>query len=55
MIETKINRVFVDAYGRPWLLRAVAADAVFIESADEVRSVARDEFVRSFVEMGGAG
>ena len=54
MIETKINRVFVDAYGRPWLLRAVAADAVFIESADDVRSVSRSDFLRSFVEMGAA-
>ena len=53
MIETKINRVFVDAYGRPWLLRAVAADAVFIESADDVRSIPRDEFMLQFLEMGG--
>ena len=54
MIETKINRVFVDAYGRPWLLRAVSADAVFIESSDEVRSVSRADFLLSFLEMGAA-
>ena len=54
-LEKKIGRVFVDAYGRPWILRAASREAVFIESADEVKSTALSVFERLYEEMPGGG
>ena len=53
--EKKIGRVFVDAYGRPWILRAISREAVFIESADEVKSTALAVFEKLYQEMPGGG
>jgi len=52
-LEKKIGRVFVDVYGRPWILRAVSREAVFIESADEVKSTALSVFEALYQEMAG--
>ena len=53
--EKKIGRVFVDVYGRPWILRTVSHDAAFIESADEVKATALSVFSAMYQEMPGGG
>ena len=52
-LQAKIGRVFVDAYGRPWILRAVSHDAAFIESSDEVKATALSVFSAMYQEMPG--
>ena len=51
--EDKVGRVFLDQYARPWVLRAVARDAVFIESQTKVMSIERSFFETMYNEMIG--
>lgn len=50
-MKEKIGRVFIDVFGKPWVLRSAEYDRVCIESGPQIKTVHASIFALQYLEM----